>query len=52
LENLKGRYHSGDLGVDGRIILEWILVSSDNISVKFLVPNELIVCVSCVPESI
>jgi hypothetical protein len=26
LENLKGRYHPEDLGVDGRIILEWILV--------------------------
>jgi hypothetical protein len=25
LENLKGRDHSEDLGVDGRIILEWIL---------------------------
>jgi len=24
LENLKGRDHSEDLGVDGRIILEWI----------------------------
>jgi hypothetical protein len=25
LENLKGRDHSEDLDVDGRIILEWIL---------------------------
>jgi len=25
LENLKGRVHSKDLGVDGKIILEWIL---------------------------
>jgi hypothetical protein len=25
LEGLKGRDHSEDLGVDGRIILEWIL---------------------------
>jgi hypothetical protein len=25
LENLKGRDHSKDLGVDGNIILEWIL---------------------------
>jgi hypothetical protein len=25
LENPKGRDHSEDLGVDGRIILEWIL---------------------------
>jgi hypothetical protein len=25
LENLKGRDHSEDLGVDGWIILEWIL---------------------------
>jgi hypothetical protein len=25
LENLKRRDHSEDLGVDGRIILEWIL---------------------------
>jgi len=25
LENLKGRDHSEDLGVDGRIISEWIL---------------------------
>jgi hypothetical protein len=25
-ENLKGRHHSEDLGVDGRIILEEILV--------------------------
>jgi hypothetical protein len=25
LENLKGRDHSEDKGVDGRIILEWIL---------------------------
>jgi len=24
LENLKGRDHSEDLGVDGRVILEWI----------------------------
>jgi hypothetical protein len=24
-ENLEGREHSEDLGVDGRIILEWIL---------------------------
>jgi len=25
IENLKGREHSEDLGVDGKIILEWIL---------------------------
>jgi hypothetical protein len=25
MENLKGRDHTEDLGVDGRIILEWIL---------------------------
>jgi hypothetical protein len=25
LLNLKGRYHSEGIGVDGRIILEWIL---------------------------
>jgi hypothetical protein len=25
LENLKGRDHSEDLGVDGKITLEWIL---------------------------
>jgi hypothetical protein len=25
MENLKGRDHMEDLGVDGRIILEWIL---------------------------
>jgi hypothetical protein len=25
LQSLKGRDHSEDLGVDGRIILEWIL---------------------------
>jgi hypothetical protein len=24
-KNLKGRDHEGDLGVDGRIILKWIL---------------------------
>jgi hypothetical protein len=25
LENLEGKNHSEDLGVDGKIILEWIL---------------------------
>jgi hypothetical protein len=25
LENLKGKHHSEDLGVDGKIILQWIL---------------------------
>jgi hypothetical protein len=25
LETLKGRHHSGDLGVDGKITLDWIL---------------------------
>jgi hypothetical protein len=25
LENLKGKDHSEDIGIDGRIILEWIL---------------------------
>jgi len=25
MENRKGRDHSEDIGVDGRIILEWIL---------------------------
>jgi hypothetical protein len=29
LENLKGRHHSEDLGVDGKIILEWILGKQD-----------------------
>jgi hypothetical protein len=24
-ENLKGRDHSEDLGIDGRVILDWIL---------------------------
>jgi hypothetical protein len=24
-EKLKGRYHSEDLGIDGKIILEWAL---------------------------
>jgi hypothetical protein len=24
-ENLKGRYHFENLGIDGRIMLEWIL---------------------------
>jgi len=24
-ENLKGRDHSEDLGIDGKVILEWIL---------------------------
>jgi hypothetical protein len=23
--NQNGRYHSGDLGVDGRLILKWII---------------------------
>jgi hypothetical protein len=27
-ENLKGRDHSEDLGVDGRVIFEWILGKS------------------------
>jgi hypothetical protein len=25
LENMKGRDHSEDLGIDGKIILEWVL---------------------------
>jgi hypothetical protein len=25
LENLKGKHHSGDRAIDGRIILKWIL---------------------------
>jgi hypothetical protein len=25
LENLKGRVHLNDLGLDGRLMLEWIL---------------------------
>jgi hypothetical protein len=25
LENLKGKYHSNNLGIDGKVILEWIL---------------------------
>jgi len=25
MENLKGRDHSEDLGIDGKIILQWIL---------------------------
>jgi hypothetical protein len=29
LENLKGRNHTADLGVDGRILLEWILQKYD-----------------------
>jgi hypothetical protein len=29
LENLKGRDHSEDLGVDGKIMLEWILITYD-----------------------
>jgi hypothetical protein len=28
LENLKGRDHSGDLGVNDRIILKWMLLTS------------------------
>jgi hypothetical protein len=29
LENLKGGDHSDDLGIDGKIILEWILQKYD-----------------------
>jgi hypothetical protein len=29
MENFKGRDHSEDLGVDGRIILEWISGKQD-----------------------
>jgi hypothetical protein len=29
LDILKGRYHSENLGIDGRIILKWILEKSD-----------------------
>jgi hypothetical protein len=29
LESLNGRKHSEDVGVDGRIILKWILGNSD-----------------------
>jgi hypothetical protein len=32
LENLKGRYHLGDLEVDIRIILKWIIKNCDKIS--------------------
>jgi hypothetical protein len=30
-EKLKGRNHSEDLGVEGRIILEWILENSSGV---------------------
>jgi hypothetical protein len=29
LQNVKGRDHAEDVGVDGRIILEWILGKQD-----------------------
>jgi hypothetical protein len=29
LENLRGREHSEDIGVDGKIILEWMLGKQD-----------------------
>jgi len=45
-ENLKGRYHSNDLGIDGRIILEWVRLGYNSCDRKF---RRFLSCTSLLP---